>query len=407
MSKKTTELAVAAVEDEPKFAVSAFFNGLNIPSATKFDLFKHKRADKYLLHGENDTLDYNAQTAAENEENNEYVVALYDPRSKAVELFKAPLMYGQVTARNSRVHKGPKIKSLGVQNYLQRTALGQAFGTKKAKAALVNLERNRIDTEGLLAMEMDIVDNVKLLTVDLPTRVALADSAEAARPTPPANVEATLVENIYSLDSVIPDNEWESIRIQPLIDAADELQRSELLPFSTSTYLNGLATKFAGAGLSEKVGLVYYASLLLGVYHNRRVRDKNTLMEKLGNKPADVLVDGVVSRFAVARTTNFGKAKDRLFAIDPFHEDKLLCYLIVLLLHIEDFTVDVVPLSHELNMKPSRLVLLLRVVGTTVKPMPVGRAEALGISKKEATAHKIAVLRVPFKLPELTRRGRK
>lgn len=406
MSKKefkTTQLRVAACSEKPAAVVGSFFNGLHVDAATAFDLYSHSHKGGYLLHGQNSTLEYTAHTAADDA--NDYVVALYDPAHKAVELFRAPLVHGQVTSLENRVHKGPKIKLRGARNAAQRTALGEAFGTKKAKAAIASLERNRIDADKLHDMELDIVDNVKELTLDLPTREQLQDVGVLVRPTPAVNVDATAVEDVYALHSIIPKKEWAAVRIQPVLDEEDAEKRLEMMPYAKSAFVAKNLPKYVALHNTEKVQMVYYASLLLGIYHNRRVRDKTSLLERLGNKPAEVLVDGALSRFAVARTTAVGKSKDRSFVIDPFHEDKLLCYLIALLFHIEGFTVEILPLANELNMKPTRLIGLLRALGAVVKPIGVGMAEAIGLSKKEAATYKVAQLKVPFKLPEMVRRG--
>ncbi|SGZ57022.1 CIC11C00000004964 [Sungouiella intermedia] len=403
-SSRTTEIRVAACSEEPSVVVGSFFNGMLVPEKSNFDLFQHKhKKDSYFLHGENSTLEYNGYTGED--ENNDYIVALYDPAHKSVELYKAPMVYGKVTSIDSRVHKGPKVKSRGLHNFVQRTALGEAFGTKKAKAAIVNLEKNRIDADKLQDMELDIVDNVKELTLDLPTRQQLQDAGSVDRPVPPVNENATNVEDVYALHSIIPKKEWASIRINSIFDEETEEKRLEMLPYSKSAFVAKNLAKFVPLHNESKVQMLFYASLLFGVYANRRVRNKNALMERLGNKPSEVLVDGILERFAVSRTSDFGKTKDRSFIIDPYHEDKLLCYLLALLFHIEGFTLEILPLANELNMKPTRLVTLLRTMGAIIKPIGVGMAEAIGLSKKEAATYKVAVLKVPFKLPEMVRRG--
>ena len=159
-------------------------------------MYKHKKRDDYVLHGETDTLDYNGTSNNENE----YVVAVFDPNSKSVELYKTPYISTKVTAKKNRVYKGPKVKSAGIRNVTQRNALGEAFGTKKAKSAITNLEKNRIDSEKLQDIEMDIVDTVKESTRDLPAQEDGVD-----RPAPLANVDATNVEDIYPLENIIPE----------------------------------------------------------------------------------------------------------------------------------------------------------------------------------------------------------
>lgn len=403
---KTSELTVASATDAPSYVVGSFFNGMQIPDESNFEFFQHKHENhRYVLHGENSTLEYNGDSG-ETRDSNDYVVALYDPKKKSVELFKAPLIPSSVTSLDSRVHKGPKVKLRGQLNIAQRNALGEAFGTKKAKAAIANLQKNRIDADKLQDMEIDIVDNVAEITAELPSREQLQLEGAVDRPIPYADETATAVEDIYTLDAIIPNAEWSAIRVGAVLEEESAEKRLELMPFPKSAFVAKNLDKYVSMANTTKVRMLYYGSLLLGVYNNRRVRDKTTLMEKLGNKPAEILVDGILERFAVAkRTGGFAKSKDRSFTIDPFHEDKLLCHILALLFHINGFTLELLPLAHELNMKPTRITGLFRTLGATIKPVGVGLGAELGLSKKESSTYKIAMLKVPFKLPEMVRKG--
>lgn len=403
---KTTQLEVVSCSTKPELVVGSFFNGLQIPESTEFDLYKHKsQSEKYALHGENDTLEYNGETRSN--ENNDYVVAFYDKKSRSVQLFRAPMIPATVTSKEHRVHKGPKIKLRGLHNSEKRIALGKEFGTKKVKASISNYDRNRIDSNRLEDMEADIVDNVNDATVVMPSREEMEGSALANKVTPPVDALATNVEDLYTIASIVPEDEWNTIRVHSIMEETDTEKRLEMLPYGKSTFVAKKLSQYISAANTKKVQMLFYASLLFGVYSQRRVSNKLKLMERLDNKPSEVLIDGVLDRFTVSKTTGFGKSKHKSYVIDPFHEDKLLCYLLALIFHIEDFIVEINPLANELNMKPSRLINLFRAMGATTKPTGAGMAESLGLSKKDAMAYKVAVLKVPFKQPEIMRRRAK
>lgn len=409
MSKRSapvTELRVESLLKEPSAVVGSFFNGLSIPNNAKFDLYKHKRSDEYAIHGETDTLDYNGESEG-GSRMNDYIVGLYDPVKKNVQLYRAPLVVGRVTARSKRSYKGPRIKLVGTKNVQQRNALGEAFGTKKAKAAITNYEKNKIDADKLQDVEMDIIENVKESTQTLPTHEEIQQASVEERPTPKANVEATSVEDIYPISGIITDREMALIRVNGVLEEEDIGRRLESLPYAKSTYVNDRLAKYIASNDIEKLQLLYYASLLFGVHENRRVKDKETLMTRLLNRVPEGLVDGILAKFTIARSSQFGKSKDRSFMIDPAHEDKLLCYLLALILHIDSFMVDLTPLAHELNLKPTKLSSLFKALGATIKAPSVAQAQALNISKSAAASHKIATLKVPFKLPEMVRRGKR
>ncbi|CAN3365680.1 DNA-directed RNA polymerase I subunit Rpa49p [Diutina catenulata] len=400
---KTTEIAVSAYHPEPQAVVGSFFNGLQVPSSVSFDVYANKRAE-YLLHGETDKLDYNG--TSEDQEDNDYFLAVYDPKQKSAEVFAVPVVDAKVTARSKRRYQGPSVRSEGQRIMTQRNALGDAFGTKKAKQAIANMERNRVDAEKLQDIESNIVDNVREATLTLPTREKMAQAVVEDRPTPRADVDATNVVDIYPVSAIIPTRELQAIRVRPIMEEVDTQKQLEMMPFAKSTYLTKHVPQAASQGSSKRMQLLYYVSFLMGVYANRRVRNKAQLMERLNN-PAEVLVDGALVRFTVSKAGTFGTSKDRSFLIDPHHEDKLLCYMLALILHIDNFVVELPPLAHELQMKPTRLVGLFKALGATIKSASVGQAEAFGISKSQAASYKVASLKVPFKLPEMVRRGAK
>lgn len=397
----TSEIRISSVTDEPAALVGSFFNGLEIPTGLVFDAYKHSRRDEYAVHAESATLDYAGQT--DTSDSSEYIVALYDPVHKLADLFRAPLLQGKITARSKRALNGPLIKLTGVRNVAQRNALGEAFGTKKAKKAITDYEKNRIDADKLQTAEMDIVDTVLSSTSTLPSRAEMNESVANDRPTPIPNVDATNVEDIYPIDSIIPPRERTAIRVGALLGESDLTAQLDFLPYAKSTFVAKHLPATVASQNTDRLELLYYASLLFGVYENRRVKDKLLLMTRLEDKPAEILIDGVLERFAVARALQFGKSKDRSFVIDPPHEDKLLCYLLALILHISNFQVELPPLANELNIKLRRLADLFRALGAVIKPCTLTQAEAFGVPRASAKNHKVASLKVPFKAPDMAR----
>lgn len=403
-----TEVSIESYQDHPSIAVANFFKGFRAPAETKFDLYKKKGShDEFVLHGENDRLEYEGSTDPNSADSNQYVVGVYNPSKKSVELYKAPVIISKVISKSKKNLAGPKIKSKrDTRISTMRNALGEAFGTKKAKKAIADLERNRIDADKLTESAIDIVSSVNETTKVLPSREELSETvSNDNRPTPLADLDATDVEQIYPINNIIPKREWNFIRVGPIMKEKDIDQKIELLPYKNSKYLTKKLALFEDSTQMTKLQLLYYLSLLMGVYENRRSNNKAKLSEKL-NFPPEILLDGILERFTVLRSGQMGRSKDRSFFIDPQHEDKLLCYILVIVLHLDNFIVEISPLAQELNLKPSKIVNLFRIIGAIVKGATVAQAEAFGIPKSAASTYKIATLKTPFKLPELVRRGR-
>lgn len=394
------DVKVTSVQDKDSVIVGSFFNGFHAPKDAKIDVYKRKSTKETIFHGENSRLDYNG-TPADND--NDYALAVYDPVTRSVELYKVPVLLGSVTSKEHRKLKGPAVKQTHARFIDQKNALGEAFGTRKAKKVIADQARNRIDADQLAEVQTDIIDSVKSTTTNLPSRQELTEKVLNDRPTPVANVDAADVADIYPIDNLISSTERDYIRVDPILNETNTKEKLELLPFQDDSFL---AKRIAGETDPTKLQLIYYASLLLGLYNNRRISDKRSLITALNNPP-DVLVDGLLERFATAKAGVFGRTKERAFRIDPHHEDKLLCYFLAVTLHIDNFHVEISPLSNELSLKPSRLVGLFKALGCNVRPITASEADLFGVPRAAASSYKIAALKVPFKLPEMTRRGRR
>lgn len=407
MSEKRpyTDISIDKVESHPSVAVGSFFKGVRVPKRTQFELYRNKKTpDRFVLHGENDRIEYSGSTDDGSSGSSQYLVGIYDPSKRSVQLYKAPVLNTKVASKSKKDLSGPEIKQTNLRASALRNALGEAFGTKKAKKAIADIERNRIDSEKLADSAVEIVDSVKTASKALPTREQLQQVSSQDRTTPLANVDATDVEQIYPIHNIIPKKEWQYIRVGPVLKETDHEKRLELFPFTKSPYLSKKLPTLTQAAQMSKLQLLYYVSLLLGVYENRRVSDKNKLLENL-NAPPDALVDGILERFTIMRPGQFGRSKERGFFIDPQREDKLLCYILAIILHLDNFIVEISPLAQELGLKPSKIVNLFKNLGAIVKGATVAQAEAFGIPKSAASTYKIATMKVPFKLPEVSRRA--
>ncbi|KAG7805868.1 hypothetical protein KL921_005181 [Ogataea angusta] len=389
------ELDVKTVGDvADSVVVSSCVNGVELPEDVSFDLYKHK--DAYLVHGESENLEYKGESIGDDQT---YYVGVFDPQKKTVELLRAPLLSTRVTSK--RKLSIPKIRQLDVQRNVQRNALGEAFGTKKAKKAILDLEKNKIDASKLETEQSDIIDSIKVNTSMLPSKSEMLDDLNEHRVIPQFDVDATSVDDIYPLENIISKRELASIRVDSLqndsIKAKDKL---DLLPYSNSRYLLRKLSSISKDTPDRKLKLqmLYYVSLLMGLYANRRVHAKDQLLESL-NQPPVVLVDYVLKNFSILKKNN------RNYLIDPKCEDKILCYLLALILKLDEYQVEVSPLAQELSLKPSRLTSLFRSLGCVIKNATAAQCEAFGVPKTAANNYKIATLRVPFKAPELARRG--
>ncbi|KAK9448728.1 RNA polymerase I associated factor, A49-like protein [Limtongia smithiae] len=391
---------VELVRDDTLTPILAIFPGVTVPESTEFNLYYSQKQRRYLIHGGTERMEFEGRNEPKEDL---YYIGIYDPDTSTVELSAAPVISTNRTIKAYKNQEIAEIKQVNVQRRLQRNALGEAFGTKRAKKAIDDLERNEIDATQLETYADAIIDNVKSSTVDLPSLEMLQEMQGDKRPIPLCNQNAATVEDIYPLSGILSKEELGAIKVGALLREKDATKRAAMLPFKTSNYINDRIARITNENETQTLKLLYYASLLMGLYTNKRVSSKGAIMLKL-NHPAEVLVNGLIAKFTEQKAAAVGKEKDAAFLITPKNEDKILCYLFATCLHIDQYTVQTPPLVTELSLRPARATQLFKSMGCKIKPCTVAQKEALGLTTAEAAHYKLATLSLPFKLPEAARR---
>lgn len=405
-SSKARLVKVAEVKHGAR-AVVGEVSGIHVPESADFSVYQKGKAGPYMIHGESDKMDY---SGAQDETASQYCLALYNKDQNCVQLVPAPLVSLKSVVKSKISYNGPRIRqdSEQIQNSAHRSALGEAFGTRKAKQAIRNQRKNKIEADQLADLESAIVDTVMDSTASLPSQQVRNEGGDAERPIPPHNLETDDPHEVYPIvDGLMSQAEWKAIsgRVQDILGESDPDTRFALLPKTDSTYLRSRLDATLSEGIpaekEDRVKLIYFAALLLGLYKNKKVSNRTKLAEKLGSAPSDYLLMQLINNFSTNKAGSVGRHKDRAFIVDPAHETKLLCYLLATVLHLENFTCNVQMFVNELSVKASRISDLFRTLGCSVKPMSATRLKKLGLTDptiKEAT------LRVPLTLPQMTRR---
>lgn len=410
---------IAKVHEPTNSVAVAAFGAIKVPKETEFQVFAKRQSGssgkQVLVHGETNGIEYEGKSAdtTATEAPAQYIVALFDSDNQSVELYpSAPYLEMNTAVKARKYAAVDDFRSSNELRITQRNKLGESFGTRKAKKAIKDLEVNRINTGMLEDVEADIITSVSTTTASLPSQEELQASLQTTRPIPPHNLETDNREEVYPLHGIIPKREWFAIRVDAIFRETDADARKALVPSGTSDFVSArLAGLTDPARHTERLQMLYYAGLLMEVFTARgRLRNKAALVKHFGenNTPPEQLVGGIIERFtSAAGGSEYGKSKERGFVVDTAHETKLLCYLLALLLRLENYILEVLPLASQLGLKVSKLVEVLRQMGCTIKMASAAQASALGLSKQEAATYRIATLTAPLKLPELVRRKRR
>ena len=121
-------------------------------------------------------------------------------------------------------------------------ALGEAFGSKRAKAAIGSQLSSQVDTTALENVASQIFENVKAATEHIPSQGipgggevlivdSLAEAVNADRLIPNIDLTATNREDLYSLDAIVSDSEISMIDAEAIYALPDEAARLASIPF--------------------------------------------------------------------------------------------------------------------------------------------------------------------------------
>ncbi|KAG8757158.1 DNA-directed RNA polymerase I subunit rpa49 [Ceratobasidium sp. 428] len=299
----------------------------------------------------------------------QYLVAVHDRKNNTVTFRPAPL-YDLTRTVKALKNIEPQAVSQA-QRAQARNVLGEAFGTKKAKAAIRAAERNRVDVAAMKDVQDFVVESVRDGTSALPTKDEVVEASLSTRLIPTPNTAATTPAEVYPLSNIVPSSELESISIQPFISASTSQERRALLPFRHSTWLNHRLTQMFVTNESTsktKLKSLIYASILLafrntaGFTLSKANADPRVILrEKLDSTMVpDSVFDGLMERFT--ETARGGRP-----AVTSQTETKLFTYFLALCLRIDSYSVLIGTLATDLKLTPAKLGTYFKSLGCKVQ----------------------------------------
>lgn len=149
-----------------------------------------------------------------------------------------------------------------LQSREAKNALGETFGTKKAKANIRARERNRVDVSAMEGVMGFVMDGIDKGAVGLPTQGMYAcspsiprisarntclsflsieeakETLDSNRLVPPFDISATDSADVYPLHGIIPEVEWKTLSISAFEQATSDKDRQALLFFKWSKWIN-------------------------------------------------------------------------------------------------------------------------------------------------------------------------
>ncbi|KDQ16924.1 hypothetical protein BOTBODRAFT_30311 [Botryobasidium botryosum FD-172 SS1] len=396
----TLKISVAEHRKSQIGPVIASFPSVQPPTETPFQCYRDATAPQEpvdltkqttILAGQTDTVAFvssdHQPSSKEAAYSCQYMIGVYDRSTNSVVLRHAP---AYVMAREVKSLKATNPAAVSNLQRLQaRNALGETFGTKKAKAAIRAAERNKVDVSAMEGVVGHLQDSIDANTVSLPTQEQAKATVDSHRPIPPVNIAAQTPSEVYNINDIALENELDAAPVSSLIS-----RERNVLPYWRSKWLNAHLEKILAAKKpsKKKLKLVFFISSMLA-FKDARVGDKAALQKKLERVPS-IILDGLLARFT---ETSRGSAKSTM---TEDSRTRLLTHMFALCLKLDDYATEIAVIAADLQMPQTQISQLFKALGCTVETYSKAERERLKMSLAEARENRKARLKIPLVFPK-------
>jgi DNA-directed RNA polymerase I subunit RPA49 len=356
-----------------------------------------------ILHSsEHPKLDY---TAREEETGGadsllKHYVGVYDPEIGKMEVIEARKM---VVRGSVRAHQASVEEEMSLNMRERRNVLGQTFGTKKARKAIASVTENAISPDKsarklangqapkLEGAAAAIIANMAEATKGMSSRDELAKAADAAKPRPKANEDAIVINDVYTVDSLIGE---ETMKLIPVRQWQDAIKKRQEFPLSSRYVSTRLVTTRWDS--VERLKTLRYMLLLLDIYNKsaltksiRKWPSRLDLKELMGDMPEAVL-EGVKRKF-----TNGGQ-------MSKYQGDLLITHLCAMACLVDNFEVDMWELQDDLKLETKPMSQYFNEIGAKITALGETERKKLNLTKAASTQRRVAKLKLPLEFPKVS-----
>ena len=328
------------------------------------------------------------------------------------------------------------------QSLEKRTALQQAFGTKKSQKVVKSLQENKIDTPLAVTKDADgkvVLDASAAAVIDAMDDTAMPDKkttqaeSDAAKPIPKPNLEAERPIDVYTLDELIGKETLKQISIsQWETSVKDNKNVQTISRFVSKRLENVVKSKDTNKAKTLKFLLAllqWKQTLSRDKKGNLRLPGRNEEKKDSLKDIEPLVVERIKKKFVpdgwvpahklpfASTSLIYSRSK-----FDGWYTDYLMTNICCLALIVDDFETDVCELREDLALELNQYVLLtqsfscllaafsnvtIRIVkyyrelGCHVGPLPEAHRERQKLTKVTAAAHhRLAKLKMPLQFPK-------
>ncbi|KAI8052538.1 RNA polymerase I associated factor, A49-like protein [Syncephalis plumigaleata] len=337
-----------------------------------------------------------------------YMIGVRDKRTDVLTLQPAtvfPLEKSIKSLANAKsIASSDQDSYMAARNHLQET-----FGNKKQKAAVRARERNQVDVSQLEHVAGVIRETITERSTDIPDREDIMELQNESRPVPPFDLNAQRPEDIYPLKDVVSNAELNAVPLSKILNGAKtEQDYIKWLPFTASAYINERLPLAVQAKNQQQIRLLYYLACMFQFM--RAIGPSAITLDTAKDKCASVppsIVASLLTKFAENTQRENKKTGQTFYQKTDYAKHRLICYALVICLHLDQFTVLDLVLAHDFSMPRTKMDNYLRAIGCQIRPLTPAERERTGLPAAEASNARKAMLCVPLKFDDkIFRRSR-
>lgn len=281
--------------------------GPSLPSDIRFQSFSRQtpQGSELLIHSsDHPTIDYTAAEGAELGENHlKHYLAVFDPAENTLKLAEATKLTVRGSVRQEKFLQddGDEDTANFIASQNTRSALTEAFGSKRSKKAVQSMAENRQLGQGVEGAS--IADAIGSNMIDEEGEEELADPSTASRiakPLPAANMTTDDIEEVYSLSSLIfprpASATLQDMDIGPWkarLNAGKEISVRTRYVANRVGYIGKRVIQEGSAKFVQQLQLLRYIELLVEIAQYCGRQDRRRKMEFVDKWPEGSLSPGV------------------------------------------------------------------------------------------------------------------
>ncbi len=286
-----------------------------------------------------------------------------------------------------------------------RNDLGQTFGTKKAKKAIMSVTENAISPDKSLramanngkGMKLSGVDAAMLANIgdaakNMATREDLAKAADDSKPRPKANANAEDIKDVYTIANLFGHDVFGQI---PAKDWQDSIQKAKKEVKTPSRFVSFRVEN--AASNVEKLKILRWMLFALTVLGASTAKRSTTLLprqdevRKLIYPMPEMVYDNFKRRFS-----------DGAGTMSKYHRDLLITHLCAMACLVDNYETDMWDLKEDLKIETKAMTQYFMEIGARIGALTKVEATRKGLESAVAAQHKMAKLKLPLAFPKVS-----